>query len=651
MMAVAMEMEQGSFAPTEIAVEMDPRLQWILARRSRGMRIEATASSEADEIPVIAKVTDADAWQATSEVRAGVTICSIESDDGRFIVTGRIPVTRIEAVRQLPFVKSLKAAQPLRPLLAASVQETNARSDLLPAPHFSNGGKGVVVGIIDYGCDFAHRNFITAVGRTRLLSIWHQGGQSAPQSALGYGREYSAAEIDAALTQPDPYSALGYGPERDTPASRGTHGTHVMDICAGNGAGSGVAGFAPNADLVFVDVSHADIPFSGPDVVGSSFGDSTRLLEAFHYIFGKAGTRPCVINVSLGTNGGPHDGSTLVEQGMDGMLASAPNRAITIAASNSFEDGIHTRGMLEQDGTIEIAWRIPPGDLSDNEFELWYAASDRISVELIKPSLQSLGIVSPGQNGMIVNGGGVKEVFVSNRLNEPNNGQNTIGIFLDRRASAGVWTVRLRGDAITSGAFHAWIERDNLSPSSFAPPHENSCTLGSISNGQFTLVVGSYDAHKPQRPISWFSSAGPTRDGRQKPEISAPGHGVMAAHSRTHTGVVSKSGTSMAAPAVAGIVALMLGEARARNLDLTISDIRDLVIASARRSPPAGDAWHDRYGNGRIDATAILADIIHRAGQGIALEASAAPASTVLKNKKKKTHSAARKLQIRGAKS
>ena len=116
-----------------------------------------------------------------------------------------------------------------------------------------------------------------------------------------------------------------------------------------------------------------------------------------------------------------------------------------------------------------------------------------------------------------------------------------------------------------------------------------------------------------QRPISFFSSAGPTRDGRQKPEISAPGHGVFAAHSRTFTGVVPKNGTSMAAPAVAGIVALVLGEARERGLDLSAAEVRDIVAASARRSPPGGTAWHDRFGHGRIDAAAAIAAVTERA--------------------------------------
>ena len=602
----------SSFVETAIEVQMDPRLQRILARRSRGLLAEATASSGVDEVPVIAKVTDPTEWEALSEVRLSVIIGARDPEDDSTIVTGRIPAARIEAVRANRFVKSLKAALPLKPALAAGVEETRASSPRLPAGTLSHGGRNVVVGIVDYGCDFAHRNFLTPSGRTRLLAIWHQGGPTRPDSPFGYGREYSPAEINAALSQPNPYTALGYGPTPDTPFSQGTHGTHVMDIAAGTGTGSGAAGFAPEADLVFVDVAHADIPFAGPEVVGSSFGDSTQLLEAVRYIFDKAGTRPCVINISLGTNGGPHDGTTLVEQGIDRLIAAAPNRAATIAASNSFDDGIHAQGNVPQDGTVDLAWRVPAVDDSHNEFELWYNATDRISLELISPTGQSLGTIRPGQNGTI-SGGGVVQIFAANRLADPNNGDNMIGVYLERTVPAGTWTLRLHGDTVSNGSFHAWIERDNRTPSSFAPPHDNRFTIGSISCGRLAIAVGSYDAHKPQRPISWFSSAGPTRDGRQKPEISAPGHAVLAAHSRTITGVVSKSGTSMAAPATAGIVALVLGEAQARGLTLVAEEIRDIVIASARRAPPVGSGWNDRYGHGRIDAAAAMTGVMQRA--------------------------------------
>ena len=329
----------AALSGTDSFPSMDPRLQRLVARRRRGTLEMTTASTGQDEVAVIAKVKDVKAWEGLSEVRVGGTIGKTDAN-GTTLVTARIPVSRIEYLRQLAFVKSLKAAQLLQPTLDKTIEETGARVDLLPAGQLTNGGEGVVVGIIDYGCDFMHQNFRDAGGGTRLLSLWHQAGQSHPGSPFGYGREFLPHDINAALQQANPYQALGYGPAPDNPFQQGTHGTHVMDIAAGNGRGSNVSGVAPQADLIFVDVSHSDLPSSGPGVVGKSFGDSTRLLEALRYIFDRAGDRPCVINISLGTNGGPHDGSTLVEEGIDRLIRDTPNRAIVLAAANAFADGI-----------------------------------------------------------------------------------------------------------------------------------------------------------------------------------------------------------------------------------------------------------------------------------------------------------------------
>src|SRR6185369_2308614 len=111
----------------------------------------------------------------------------------------------------------------------------------------------------------------------------------------------------------------------------------------------------------------------------------------------------------------------------------------------------------------------------------------------------------------------------------------------------------------------------------------------------------------PQFPISSFSSAGPTRDGRQKPEVSAPGLHVMAARSMTRTGVVRKSGTSMAAPAITGLVALMFAEALRNAVNLPVGAVRNQLMNTAQVNPPAvaQGGWDSRYGFGRANSDAI----------------------------------------------
>jgi subtilisin family serine protease len=589
---------------------IDPRIQYLLDRRSRGLSLEATASTSQGEIAVIAKVSDLSAWSLQSEVYSGASMG--KTAEGGFIVTARVPLARVEHLRKLPFVQSIKASQLIKPELSATIEETQARADLLPPQALGSQGKGVIVGIIDFGCDFVHQNFRHPNGTSRILRLWDQGAQQSlgigQPGPYGYGKVYTCEDINVALRTADPYRSLGHNP------GRGSHGTHVMDIACGNGQGSGTPGMAPQSDIIFVQISASDIPWEGEYVVGSSFGSSVQLLEAISYIFAEAGNRPCVINMSLGTNGGPHDGSSLVEQGIDAIVTAAPNRAVVLAASNSHEDRIHAAGKVPAGGMTELVWEIGQFDFTHNELEVWYSNVDTFRLELVDASEQSIGLVELGASARVLAPDGNLAFFVAHRSNDPNNGDNTIGIFMNPQALAGGLPTKLRlrlhGVAITEGSFHAWIERDDNGQSSFPAPADNTYTLGSISCGYQSIAVGSYDAHVSNQPLSWFSSEGPTRDGRQKPEISAPGHNVRAANSSTVIFSTRMSGTSMATPAVSGAIALVLAEAHSRQRDLSIQEIRKILLDTARNSPPTAGAWDPRYGTGRLDASAAVHRVI-----------------------------------------
>lgn len=581
------------FEKTNINSDIDPYFQHLIERQNRGVSLRATASTETGEVAVIAKVADLEAWKSLSDVRSGAEIG--KTPDGHYLVTARIPVDRLEQVRRTPFVISLKPGTPLKPTLKATVEEIHSRLDLLPPTQKGNQGEGVIVGIVDYGCDFAHPSFRKADFSTRLLAIWNQGGAPNSDSPFGYGREYSQAEINQALQNPEPHMRLGY----DVP--RSSHGTHVMDIAAGN------SGVAPKADLIFVEI-RAKEPTEPTEILQWNFGNSVQLIEAIRYIFDKAGDRPCVVNFSLGTNGGPHDGSNLVEQAIDIMLSQQPNRAAVIAAGNAYEDGIHAAGNVPQAGFVDLQWELKEFDFTGNELEVWYKAGDQFRLEVISPDGASVASLDQGENGTLSSDHGNPLMFLAHRKQDPNNGDNVIDIFIyPTEAPRGKWTIRLHGLQITDGAFHAWIERDDIGQTRFVPPHDNAYTLGSLSCGHKTIAVGSYDAHKSDTPLSSFSSAGPTRDGRQKPEISAPGQDVIAAQSRSINGVTRKSGTSMAAPAVTGTIALILAEAKAKGVHLTIDQIRDLLSKTARKtSPDHTNDWHPRFGQGRVDAAACV---------------------------------------------
>jgi hypothetical protein len=336
----------------QVNTSMDPRLQLALANYRVGKRGPELASTAGDEIAVIARVNSVEMWNSLADIDPGVVLG--KTVDGSTIVTGRLPVKRLEAVRTDKNVLSLKASQPIHPTLKATIESMEVSDALLPKGTSPNGGSGVVIGIVDFGCDFAHQNFRQKNGKTRILNLWNQGAATWPGGGVTYGRAYSRQEIDQALAAANPYITLGYGPSNEL---GGTHGTHVMDIAAGNGNGTDQPGVAPKADIIFVEAAATNIAWMSADTAHQAFGDSTQLAEAVRFVFDTAGDRPCVCNVSLGTNSGPHDGTSLVEQALDSMVRERPNRAVVIAAGNSQTDDIHTNGTVKAGEDHQIAIR------------------------------------------------------------------------------------------------------------------------------------------------------------------------------------------------------------------------------------------------------------------------------------------------------
>ena len=188
-----------------------------------------------------------------------------------------------------------------------------------------------------------------------------------------------------------------------------------------------------------------------------------------------------------------------MEQAIDRLVRQQPNRAVVIAASNSHDDGIHAQGTVPAAAPYELAWAVAPGDGSENELEIWYPGAARLDVEIVAPNGQKIGTLSPGNSGTVTRNG-TQVLFAASRLADPNNGDNTIGIFLSRRLAPGTWKLRLTNTTGAEVAFHAWIERDDSGQSTFLPPaRDDHYTLGSISCGHEAIVVGSYDAHNVRR--------------------------------------------------------------------------------------------------------------------------------------------------------
>src|SRR5690606_1244755 len=106
--------------------------------------------------------------------------------------------------------------------------------------------------------------------------------------------------------------------------------------------------------------------------------------------------------------------------------------------------------------------------------------------------------------------------------------------------------------------------------------------------------------------IAWFSSRGPvTWDGVEytKPDLAAPGHYIRSTWPRhlSDDGYHTISGTSMAAPHVTGVVALMLSAAPG----MTVAEVRDALVGTVRSSSHLR-ALPNAYGAGIVDAYAAV---------------------------------------------
>jgi len=598
--------------------------------------------------------------EAASDVRASVFLeLSNEADvadlpdsvqlhhkhaKGR-LVTAEVALDELEALVASPAINRIEIGEGIRFSPPEGVRSVGRPSKTLRkvgdgrAHHF---GDGVLVGIIDVqGFDFSHSDFVDDNGKTRFESIWDQGGSTRPSPEnFEYGseirREHMDAAIRAASDPQNPNRMAAYLLEPQSQMEHASHGTHVASIAGGN------RGLCREAVLAGVLIS---LPAGDTDR-RKSFYDSTRIAHAVEYLMNLAeelGTDgkplPVSINISLGTNGHAHDASSAVSRWIDYALAQ-PGRSVSVAAGNAGQHAPAEPGDLGFImGRIHSSGRIPNAnlkrnlewvvlgdgiaDLSENEMEIWYSPQDRFAVEVISPTGKTVGPIEPGE--FIENQDLPSGTFVSiyNEIYSPANGDNHIAVYLSPFFSdlgvigvePGQWTVRIHSREVRDGRYHAWIERDDPRrlgdvdtqqawsfPSFFSVlSNVDDSSVSSLACGQRIQSVANLD--DVQGEINITSSQGPTRDGRNKPEICAPGTDIPAALGFGEPDEwVNMSGTSMASPYVAGVAGLMLGvEPR-----LTAAQIMGIIRRTATPLPGHDFNWRNDAGYGRIDAEACL---------------------------------------------
>lgn len=514
--------------------------------------------------------------------------------EGPQVLLAKIPRERIRELDDVPGLR--RAEQPRR--LHAKLDEARGpvtRCDIAQNQHPTLKGEGVVVGIVDSGVDWQHQDFRNVDGSTRVELFMHAVHDDV--SGIDTVTPFSEADLNDAL------NGIGNVPQGDLDG----HGTHCSSIAAGNGLATNdqrFRGVAPEATIMGMrtDTLH-----------------DTHTIEGIRRIFDAAGDRPAVINLSLGTHMGAHDGTGALENVI--ARETGPGRIIVVAAGNEARDRIHFQGRLEMGEDLDITFTI-------RDFvqflDIWIARGDEADIEVIDPDGN---VMVPDGTVQTLPGGSFRADLREDQINRDVNLSLAVaGNQMNRR-----WRLRLKPTAVTQGIVHAWAQTRDASRSRdiFMTTSSQRFTIGMPATEERAIAVASFVSRAETAPgtlnppglnvgqISPFSSRGPTRHGQQRPDIAAPGQHVVAAlAANSHMAnapslsqrrlpgdeYISIQGTSMAAPFVTGVIALMLQQ----EPGLYPEEIHQRLRATAQRDEDTSAVWNPEFGYGKIDVEALL---------------------------------------------
>lgn len=408
-------------------------------------------------------------------------------------------------------------------------------------------GRGVLVACLDSGVDYAHPDFRNPDGTSRILYLWDQTLSGTPPKGYAIGREFTKEELDEALKYEGRQEQQALVPSVDVSG----HGTAVLGIAAGNGQASGgrYQGVASESDLLVVKLG---MPRT------ESFPRTTELMQAVDYCVKKAVSlgKPLAVNISFGNTYGSHDGNSLLETYLTDM-ANWGRSVFCIGTGNEGYGEGHTSGILEGRKQQLVEFAVGEYETVLN-IQLWKSYVDRMEVYLIHPNGQRVGPLREGFGAQRFVMGDTELLLYYGEPTPYSQNQEIYFDFLPRRdyIDSGVWGIVLVPEEIVNGEYHLWM------PSAAAlnrgtrfrnPVPQTTLTIPSTARK--TIAVGAYDS----RNLSYadFSGRGePFGEGIQRPDLVAPGVGIMAP--AVGGGYEAVTGTSFATPFVTGAAALLM---------------------------------------------------------------------------------------------
>lgn len=510
----------------------------------------------------------------------------------------------VTALERNPDVLSVEASRPAMPV-ECDKSIPFIQADVVHR-EWNETGDQALIGIIDTGIDVLHQAFRDATEkRTRIIKIWDQRDQSGPPPVgRSFGTEHSQEAINdyiATRIVPDHLQV----PPHD-------HGTHVASIAAGRATGDFSGGVAPAAGIVLV-IPALKVEPGSP----WSLGYSVSHLAALEYIRNVATALdlPAVINVSQGMSAGAHDGTSALEKGFDLITGNGREGGIVVvkSAGNERMHAGHASLSLPSESTESLRWGSTDAHQGLDVVELWFRASDRFKFRLRHPGGQVTEWVTwsnPTTSGRFPDGNSYGMDFVRyHRDNGDSRLLVTLRPGLASSIAAGTWSLEIESGLVkTGGEIHAWLERRNDRPIAFSSHVSEGITLSIPGTSHAVICVGSVSSSIPYR-LAHYSSYGPTRDDRPKPDIASPGHEIRGALSSSLCGVAISSGTSMAAAHATGSIALLMSHWEKQRFRvpnwgrLNAAQIRAALTQSTQNYT---GQWHRGMGYGVLDADKLL---------------------------------------------
>lgn len=550
------------------------------------------------------------------------------------LYTAKIPIESVEELLSIQGIEYVDIAQKALPKLDDARAKTwvdlvHSGTDLSQA----YTGDGVIVGIIDGGFDYTHPTFYDAAySNYRISRVWEQSTSGTPPTGYSYGNELVG---QTAILN-----------DANDGADAGSHGTHVASTAAGSGSAlsSTFKGMAYESEIVLVSGNYTNL----------------GIAEGIQYIFNYALSvgKPAVVNMSLGTHTGPHDGTSALDQYFD--YVSGDGKILVGAAGNEGSDKLHLDYSFGSNETIYSFIEFPYTSNKTNGstyIDIWGEAGKDFTIAINLYDTESgsyesyTDYHSTSANASFnynlddTDASDSDVCTVSIAIEHANSNNNKPHIYVefnntDQDETGDIYDYVMLEVVATNTHIDAWCSGageavfTNKGYSEVMDGNTN-LTVGEIGGTANSIITaGAYtskntytDFQGNNRSIPFnnavgevapFSSLGPTVDGRTKPDISAPGNVISAAvnsfdanYTSTSADVIANvndgtnywwfanmQGTSMASPMVTGIVALWL------EADPTLdhTQIKQHMQANASVDSYTGSVPNNTWGYGKIDA-------------------------------------------------